>query len=83
MDADRHQLEAQNARMVEALREAEREKIEYRDFIAGLMQSHGEHEGRLLSRIAELRDECDRKSGEVERLREVVAGKVEVEEKVE
>ena len=83
VDADRDRLEAQHARMVEALREAEREKIEYRDFIAGLMQSHGEQEGRLLSRIAELQDECDRKSCEVERLREVVAGKGRVEEKVE
>ena len=83
VDADRHQLEVQHARMVEALREAEREKIEYRDFIAGLMQRHVEHEGRLLGRIAELRDECDRKGCDVERLRRVVAGMGQVGEKVE
>jgi hypothetical protein len=83
VDADRDRLEDRHARMVEALREAERERVEYRDAIARLMQSHREHEGRLLSRIVELQDECDRKSCEVERLREAVAEKGQVEKMLE
>jgi hypothetical protein len=83
VDADRHRLEVQHARMVEALREVEREKIEYRDCMAGLMHSLREHEGRLLGRIAELQDECDRRGCEVEWLREVVAGEGQAGEKVE
>jgi hypothetical protein len=61
----------------------EREKIEYRDCMAGLMHSLREHEGRLLGRIAELQDECDRRGCEVEWLREVVAGEGQAGEKVE
>ena len=83
VEADRYRLQAQHARMLEALRGAAREKIEYRDFIARLMQSHMEHEGRLMSAIAALQGECDRKSCEVERLRKAVAEKERVEEKLE